>query len=829
MKKTKYITAPERTAGRLSKLKSHKLEYLSRLARLDTAVMRLFTAVLVAFTVATLSFGQTIESEISKKNTRQSSETIMSTLREAEKTAKYVEVTIETAAPLTAEALESFSVNGQIRAVYIASATNDWKGAVYSTPSEPIKSLAEGLRRYEKLYRDGDKARTDSLFVMTAFTIYGAAADALQAGGAIPNAALVSVSTMQNRTPKKLPQTGSLNPQADITDNSSESMALSAASATAPAFVPNNAKLDIQTLSNSDRQINVSFSWNTAADLAGLSTDRSAFEVQVLFWNHAANPGSNNISYVGNIKAWGSNGLSHGYFDTAALNASGIGGSTTEREVTIGTFDARSDLQAGRQYSVWAVTERGALDANFAKLSFQRGIYKPTLLQNAAVNAYCAIMGDSNPANCVGGEDTQIVTPQNYTGTSFSILAPTAPSFTYLNQICAIPPGYPANIGRPSSLDETAARSLAPRILSFQKVFAQNGSQFGPGCPTNFAHQDGSWWPSGGWTQDVNSSQHGNGALLLASGANQAFWIHGGIWTLYSQIGGPKSVAGEPTGNEQAITSSTGNRGAYQSFKNGWLYYNGGKNQTYYVVNAIAQKYQSAGLHAGQLGFPTSSEYVWNGGARNDFERGYIYWTSSTGAVVVLNQQTAAPTVSRFTADTTPVAGKAFGGTVTGTGFIAGGTQVWFCVSGSSTCYQHPSAGVAVTNTTTLRVTNVSLSAGSWQVYVRTSAGASGRTTSFTVQLPAPTISGYTWNSTPYGGQSFGGTIRGADFVSGATQIFFCVNGTSTCYQQPAAGVNASSSTSVIVSGVRLSSGAWQIYAKTASGTSARSAAFTVR
>lgn len=829
MKKTKYITAPGKNARHISKLKTYKLEYLSRFARIDTAVTRLFTALLITFTVTTLSVGQTIESEISKKNTRQSSETIMSTLREAEKTSEYVDVTIETDTPLSAEALENYSVNGHIRAIYIASATNEWKGAVYSTPNDPIKSLSEGLRRYEKLYRNDDKARTDSLFVMTAFTIHGTAAEALQAGGAIPNAALVSVSTLQNLTGKKSPQTTTLAPQGNSSDNSSDPMALSAASAATSAFVPNNAKLDIQTLSNSDRRIDVSFSWNSAADLAGLSTDRSAFEVQVLFLNHAANPGSNNVSYVGNIKAWGSNGLSHGYFDTPALNGSGIGGEPTEREVTIGTYDARSDFQAGRQYSVWAVTERGALDANFAKLSFQRGIYKPTLLEDYQVYGYCALMGASDPANCVAGVETVIATPRNYTNTTFSILAPTAPSFTYPNQICAIPTGYPANIGNPFSLDETAARILAARILSFQKVFAQNGSQSGPGCPTNFAHQDGSWWPAGGWTQDVSSSQHGRGALLLASGASQAFWIHGGIWTLYSQIGGPKSVAGEPTGNEQAITSSTGNRGAYQSFKKGWLYYNGGKNQTYYVVNSIAQKYQSAGLHAGQLGFPTSSEYAWNGGARNDFERGYIHWTSSAGAVVFLNQQAAAPTASRFTANTTPVAGSNFNGTVTGTGFVAGGTQVWFCVSGSNTCYQHPSAGVAVTNSTTLRVTNVSLGVGSWQVYVRTAAGTSGRTASFTVQLPAPTISGYTWTSTPYGGQSFGGTIRGANFVSGGTQIYFCISGTSTCYQQPSAGVNASSSTTVIVSGVRLSAGSWQIYAKTPSGTSARSAAFTVR
>lgn len=92
------------------------------------------------------------------------------------------------------------------------------------------------------------------------------------------------------------------------------------------------------------------------------------------------------------------------------------------------------------------------------------------------------------------------------------------------------------------------------------------------------------------------------------------------------------------------------------------------------------------------------------------------------------------------------------------------GTQVFFCVSGTGTCYQHPSAGMTVNNPS---VNNVNLSSGSWQMYVRTSAGLSARAAAFTVQAAAPTISAYFWDSTPTGNRSFGGTISGTSFIPG--------------------------------------------------------------
>jgi hypothetical protein len=135
-----------------------------------------------------------------------------------------------------------------------------------------------------------------------------------------------------------------------------------------------------------------------------------------------------------------------------------------------------------------------------------------------------------------------------------------------------------------------------------------------------------------------------------------------------------------------------------------------------------------------------------------------------------------------------------------------------------------------VNSASSITVSGVNLGAGSYQVYIQTSGGTSARSAAFTVQAAAvaPTLSGYSWNTTPTANQAFGGNITGTGFVAGA-QVWFCVNGSSTCYQQPPAGVTVNNASSITVSGVNLGAGSYQVYIQTSGGTSARSAAFTVR
>ena len=91
-----------------------------------------------------------------------------------------------------------------------------------------------------------------------------------------------------------------------------------------------------------------------------------------------------------------------------------------------------------------------------------------------------------------------------------------------------------------------------------------------------------------------------------------------------------------------------------------------------------------------------------------------------------------------------------------------------------------------------------------------------------------PTISGYSWSSTPTANVYFSGTVYGTNFVVGGTRLFFC-NPSITCYEQPNSLVSVSSSTRLIVSNVRLSRGYWTMFARNAAGDSPRSSSFYVR
>src|SRR5207247_2306672 len=117
-----------------------------------------------------------------------------------------------------------------------------------------------------------------------------------------------------------------------------------------------------------------------------------------------------------------------------------------------------------------------------------------------------------------------------------------------------------------------------------------------------------------------------------------------------------------------------------------------------------------------------------------------------------------------------------------------------------------------------------------WQIYVQTSGGTSARSSAFTVQAAAvvPTISNYSWNTTPTANQYFGGTIAGTGVIS-RIRVFFCVTGTNNCYEHSSAGITLNSSTSLSLSNVYLDAGSWQIYVQTSGGTSSRSSAFTVQ
>lgn len=199
----------------------------------------------------------------------------------------------------------------------------------------------------------------------------------------------------------------------------------------------------------------------------------------------------------------------------------------------------------------------------------------------------------------------------------------------------------------------------------------------------------------------------------------------------------------------------------------------------------------------------------------------------------ILQPSAIAPTIGGYLLNpVAPVAGQPFSGTITGTGFVAGATQVFYCVSGSTTCSQFPAASVQVNDTTSISLTGVSLVAGTWQFYVQTATGSSERSTAFLVTaqtLDLPTLTGFVWNPiNPDAGQPFSGTISGTNFAAGGTDVIFCLEATTTCVQSPAESVSVTSPSGIRLTGISLASGKWQVYVQTAAGASNRSNVFQV-
>jgi sugar lactone lactonase YvrE len=133
-------------------------------------------------------------------------------------------------------------------------------------------------------------------------------------------------------------------------------------------------------------------------------------------------------------------------------------------------------------------------------------------------------------------------------------------------------------------------------------------------------------------------------------------------------------------------------------------------------------------------------------------------------------------------------------------------------------------------------VSGASFGAGPGKVTLAVGPNYSGATLSLSVsiagvavtitQAPAPTITGYTWSSTPAANQPFSGTIAGTAF-SAPISVWFCPS-SGDCQQLAASQVTLNDTTSVAVTDVTLAGGFWQIYVQTSDGASARSAAFAV-
>lgn len=88
-----------------------------------------------------------------------------------------------------------------------------------------------------------------------------------------------------------------------------------------------------------------------------------------------------------------------------------------------------------------------------------------------------------------------------------------------------------------------------------------------------------------------------------------------------------------------ALTSAvSGLSGKYQNYGNDSVrlgVINSSAVGTWAVYGAIYTYWQGSGHSGGPLGFPTSNEFQWGSYRRTDFEGGYVYWNSTSGASAV--------------------------------------------------------------------------------------------------------------------------------------------------------------------------------------------------
>jgi hypothetical protein len=100
----------------------------------------------------------------------------------------------------------------------------------------------------------------------------------------------------------------------------------------------------------------------------------------------------------------------------------------------------------------------------------------------------------------------------------------------------------------------------------------------------------------------------------------------GAIDVRYQALGGCGSPLGAPITEERATPDGVGR---YNVFERGSIYWTS-TTGAHEVLGRIRDAWKAEGWEAGRLGYPTSGEYAVAGGRRSDFQHGSITWTSAT-------------------------------------------------------------------------------------------------------------------------------------------------------------------------------------------------------
>jgi glucose/arabinose dehydrogenase len=134
---------------------------------------------------------------------------------------------------------------------------------------------------------------------------------------------------------------------------------------------------------------------------------------------------------------------------------------------------------------------------------------------------------------------------------------------------------------------------------------------------------------------DETAGRDGVGRYNLLDRGQGVYWhpsagahvVVGAVHARYRAVGGEVSGLGYPTTDEGAAVG-----GRVHQFQRGTVFWSAGTG-AWEVRGAIRTRYGQLGWERSYLGYPKSGEYAIAGGRRSDFQRGYIFWNSSTGTV----------------------------------------------------------------------------------------------------------------------------------------------------------------------------------------------------
>lgn len=134
-----------------------------------------------------------------------------------------------------------------------------------------------------------------------------------------------------------------------------------------------------------------------------------------------------------------------------------------------------------------------------------------------------------------------------------------------------------------------------------------------------------------GGLKDGGVYQNYQSGSIHYSPATGALITRGPVLQLWGSTGWENGKLGYPTTNERFGLRDGGSQ---QKFQGGEI--TRSPYGTFMSGGAILTTWVNNGSQDGRLGYPTSSEYVVNGVATQDYEGGQITWTPSTGARVAL-------------------------------------------------------------------------------------------------------------------------------------------------------------------------------------------------